>query len=78
MGAGETKYREVRIRGMKNKPKEKRCSNCVFYQEFGISTGVCNKHIKTFRNYKTGNYEMCLNIKVRSTWMCDDFVIDEK
>ena len=51
-----------------------RCSACVFYEERGKTTGVCNKHLKSFFHYKTGKLAMSMNIKVKSTWKCDDFV----
>jgi hypothetical protein len=51
-----------------------RCSACVFYEKRGKTTGVCNKHLKSFFHYKTGKLAMSMNINVRSTWKCDDFV----
>ena len=51
-----------------------RCSACVFYQERGKSTGICNKHLKTFYHSKTGKWAMSMNINVRSFWKCDDFL----
>ena len=51
-----------------------RCSACVFYEKRGQTTGVCNKHLKSFFHHKTGKLAMSMNIQVRSTWKCDDFV----
>ena len=51
-----------------------RCCACVFYQKIGKTTGVCNKHLKSFFHSKTGKLAMSMNISVRSFWKCDDFL----
>jgi len=51
-----------------------RCSDCVFYDKRTKTTGSCNRFLKTFFHYKTGKWTKSLNVMVRSTWKCDDFV----
>ena len=51
-----------------------RCSACVFYEKRTKTTGSCNRFLKTFFHYKTNKWTKRLNVKVRSSWKCDNFV----